>query len=558
MESARAEQQDTKDPRSRATPGDYALGQDVARPYGEYQYIPQRGVYNEVAIADVTEDFQAGLRAAGGVAYQINRYTGWSSSSSLGGFSLDLRAGIGGFGLPSLGVGWGSDYAGIDSGGLAIVAGPVVLDRFYAGMGAIYTDLNGYYPGREQLAPDDRWTYIMWLSFRSTLFLGESITISLQPFFYWLPTTGEVGWGLPAPMAGMMLPQLGTVGLFNLTWTKEVANWKYILYDQFSPLLGGLNIWDVNANFNSTWGDLSPIDRVGRYAVGYGAGEMTQYDPRVSLGLRDDMWQGSEIYYNILGGRAYGRHGYRTNSMFYIDRFDSWDKSFKHGFAGISGGAYIKSGDQFLSTYAGYNFISSEPFDQFINWAVVGVRKQLSPTMMSYAQAGYYWIAGPGKGDEGWTAMLGLQQRLALRTSHGAEVGRRVYRPINSAPGIEDYAEYRFIHQFGIRSNFLAFYGISQRHLTSNIENDYSFKYGGGMLTTHVTDRIDAFMTSSWEEVDDEASNQIINRWIHRLGLMYALSETTSSNCFYQYEDVHGSTRNYSEHFIYLGVTKRF
>lgn len=533
----------------------HALSHDVTRPYGEYEYLAQKGLYRDVYFGDVVDDFGRAFSSTGAAVRKLNDYAGWTSRNMVGDFSFGSRVGLQGVALPGAGLGWGSLYPG-QNAGFHVLLGPLLLDNFYAGYGAIYNDINGTYPAFNQFPPDDRWAQIVWLHFRATMAVGDSMSISLQPMFYWLPSTGKVGWGLPGPFFGLFQPQMGPVGMFEVAWAKEVGNWKFAVFDLFSPFLYQWNIWDVQME-SPFIGDLSPIDRVGRYNLGYGA-DLTNYDPLARVGLRNGDWDGLAGFYNILGLRAYGNHGYHTQSLVYFDRIDIWDKNFRDSLSSIRAGAYLQTGDQFLTTYAGYNFVSSEPFNILFNWAVVGVRKKLAINMNMYAQGGYYWQSGAGDGDEGWLGSVGFQHRITPRTSHSGEVGRRVYTPVRIGPGVENYMEYRLLHNLGLRSNVSGFAGISHRNFSNPIENDYHVKYAGVVLNTRLTSRLSALASAGWEEVEVEASDMIWDRWTYRLGLMYPLTENIQSHCFYQYEDTNGKPFNYTEHFLYLGVTKRF
>ncbi|MBE2287150.1 MAG: hypothetical protein IAE77_27090 [Prosthecobacter sp.] len=537
---------------------DGGLAADVARPYGQYQYMPQKGLYRDVTFGDVAEDFRQLVGGVYGSIDNLNRYTSWSMFSTLGDFTYLTKAGVGGFALPGIGVSWGSPYDH-GSGDFRMYAGPLLLDNFYAGFGAIYSDINGSFPGIQNLPPDDRWAYIVWLSFRATLILGDSLALSLQPYIYWLPNEGRVGWALPGPMGGMMLPNFATSALLQVAWTKDIGNWKFVVYDQFTPFIYPYNIWDVFVNATVSWGDLSPIDRVGRYGVGYGSGNVSSYDPTARFRTRNDGWDGLAGYYNIAGARASAQLGLSTQSLLYFDRVDVWDRDFKSIYAGITGGAYIRSGAPTFLAYAGYNFASAEPYDSFLHWSVAGVRKQLTSYLAGYVEAGYYWTTGNNAGYEGWTALIGIQQRLGYRTYQMAEIGRRVYKPIAAIPGLEDYAEYRVTHQLGARTNLLGFAGVSERHSDALVEGDQVIKYAGLMTTTKITSRINNFASAGWERIEIESNSLIMDRWTYRLGLMYAVTQTVQSQCFYQYEDVHTNlTTNYSEHYLYLGISKRF
>lgn len=535
----------------------HTLAQDVTRPYGEYEYLPQKSLYKDVHIGDVIEDFGRAFNNVGAAVRKINDYAGWNSQTVAGDFYMGSRGGVQGVALPGIGLGLG-DRPG-NSQGLYFLLGPLLLDNIYAGYGAMYSDINGVgaLPTFGQ-PPDDRWAQIVWLSFRATMMLGDSISVSLQPMVYWLPSTGKVGWGMPGPFFGMFLPQMGPLAMFEVAWTKEVGNWKFALFDQFSPIFYQWNIWDVQTS--APWfGDLSPIDRVGRYSVGIG-GDYDNYDPQARLGVRDGDSDTLGGFYNIAGFRAFGTHGYHTKSLLYFDRIDLWDKNFRDtlGPSSIRGGAYLQSGDQFLTTYAGYNFVSSEPFNSLFNWAVIGVQKRLSPSLNTYAQVGYYWQSGALDGGEGWLGMVGFQHRISPRTTHGGEIGRRVYTPVRTGPGVENYAEYRVSHNLGLRSTLAGFAGTSHRNFQSSIENDYVLKYVGAGLNTQLTIRMKAFVSATWEDLEIEPADIVWDRWTYRLGLIYALTENIQSNCFYQYEDTNGKPFNYTEHFLYLGVTKRF
>jgi len=538
-------------------PSNHALANDVVRPYGNYEYVPQKKVYGDLNIGDVVEDFGRAFSSAGATVRKLNDYAGWSSRNIAGDFSFASRLGIQGMALPGVGLGWGTTHPGHNNG-LSILLGPILLDNIVAGYGAMYNDINGDYAPLNEFPPDDRWAQILWLNFRATMALGDSISISLQPMIYWLPSTGKVGWGLPGPFIGLFQPQFQPLSLFEVAWTKELGNWKLALYDSFSPFLNQWHVLDVQLG-SQLIGDLSPVDRVGRYQAGYAA-DLTNYDPLQRVGINNAGWDGLGGFFNMAGFRAYGNHGYHTQSMFYFDRIDFWDKDFrdKLAAASIRGGAYLQTGDQFLTTYTGYNFIGNEPFNTFLNWAVAGVRKQISASLRVYTEGGYFWHSGAGSGDKGWLGLVGFQQRLSPRTLHGGEAGRRVFTPIRSVPGEENYMEYRITHDLGLRSTISGFVGVSHRNFQSPIENDYIVKYSGVVLNTRITQRLTALASAGWEEVEFEPNNMIWDRWTERLGLMYTLTENIQSQVFYQHEDVHGKPFNYTEHYLYIGIAKRF
>lgn len=529
----------------------------MTRPFGDYRYVPQSGLYKDVTFGDRVEDLKEGIGNAGAFLNNINLYTGWSQSYP-DGWSASALAGVGPFRLPVIGLGWGSPYYN-STGSLQMRAGPVMIDNIYVGYGAIYDDIQGSFPGREQLAPDDRWGQIVTLTFRLSIALGQSIGVSIQPYLYWLPDQGKVGWGFPGPLGGFMGYQPNAMTLAQIAWNKQIGNWNFTIYDVFNPRIYQYNLWDTFLSSQASFGDLSPLERVGRYSLGYGAGDLTNYNPQFRAGLPPSSWNGMAGYYNILGFRAVGTLGPSTKSLLYLYRNDFWDKRFQSLSSGIAGGAYIQTGNVNFTTYAGYNFYSLEPFTTFLNWAVVGARQRIGPALTIYGQGGYYWYSGDGRGPSGLLASVGLQQMLGQRTSHYIEAGRRVYTPVTGPYGVENYIDYRINHMMGYRSNISGYVGMSERHIET-VGNNLTVKYAGAIFNTLITMRLSAFASSGWARTSSGSNAYVYDAWTHRFGLRHNLTQNIQSQAYYQYQEVrsNSSAYNYSEHFIYLGVTKRF
>jgi hypothetical protein len=509
-----------------------------------------------VTLADRVDDLKDGVRNAGSFLNNINLVTGWSQSNP-DGWSTSLLGGVGPIRLPVIGASWGSPY-NPSFGTLQMRAGPMMIDNIYVGYGAIYDDIHGSFPGKEQISKD-KWGQIVTLTFRASFAIGDSIGLSIQPYLYYLPDKGQVGWGLPGPMAGFMGYQPNAMALAQISWNKQIGNWNFTAYDVFSPRIYQYNIWDVFLSSQSAFGNLSPLERVGRYSLGYGAGDLTNYNPQFGAGLRPSSWNGMAGYYNILGLRAVGTLGPSTKSLFYLYRSDFWDKKFQTIASGLTGGAYIQTGNVNTTAYVGYNFASFDSFSTLLNWAVAGVRQQLGPAMTVYAQGGGNWYSGDNKGPSGALVTLGVQQRLGQQTAHYLEVGRRVYTPVTGPYGIENYVDYRINHMIGYRTNLSAYVGTSERHIAT-VGNSLTVKYAGAIFNTLLTMRLSAFASSGWAKTSSGSSAYIYDAWTHRFGLRYNLTQNIQSQAFYQYQEVHSnsSSYNYSEHFIYIGVTKRF
>jgi hypothetical protein len=345
----------------------------------------------------------------------------------------------------------------------------------------------------------------------------------------------------------------------QIAWNKQIGNWNFTAFDVFNPRINQYNLWDVFLSSQASFGNLSPIERVGRYSLGYGSGDLTNYNPQARAGINPSNWNGMAGYYNIIGMRVQGNLAENLKSLFYLWRTDYWDTKFNSLPSSIAGGAYIMQGTPAFNTYAGYNFSSMEPFNTFMNWAVVGAKKQMGPSMSVFAQGGYYWYSGDQKGPSGALGTVGLQQNLGQRTTHYIEAGRRVYTPVTGPYGVENYIDYRINHMLGLNTNITAFAGMSERHVET-LGNNLAFKYAGMILNTQLTMRLSAFASTGWTKIASGVNAYVYDAWTHRFGLRHNLTQNIQSQAFYQYQEVHSnsSAYNYSEHFIYIGVTKRF
>lgn len=541
--------------------GNQALAQDVTRPFGEYKYVPQTGLYKDVTLGDIADDLRDGVGSVGQFLNKINLAAGWSQVNP-DGFSTAAMAGVGPFRLPSAGIFYGSPYYGSSANGLRFMAGPLMIDDIYLGYGLLYSDIQGQFPGREGLAPDDRWGQMVTLNFRASLAIGNSIGVSIQPYLYYLPEYGKIGWGVPGPIGTFLGYQPNAIALFQIAWRKQVGNWDFTIYDAFDPRIYQYNVWDVLLSSQAQFGNLTPIERVGRYSLGYGGGgDLNNYNPQARAGVHPSNWNGVAGYYNIFGVRAQNIISPTVKSLYYLFRNTYWDSRFRNVSNSdiIVGGAYIQAGDPYFTTYAGYNFASFQPFNSFMHWAVVGAKKQLGPAFTLYGQGGYAWWTGDLDGPSGSLYTVGLQQQLGQRTAQYFEVGRRVFTPVTGPYGIENYVDYRINHMLGVRNNITGFIGMSDRKTVPG-GNNQVFKYTGLMLNSMVSMRLTAFASSGWSNTESGIDPFIYDDWTHRFGLRYNATQNIQTQAFYQYQEVstNSAAINYSEHYIYLGVTKRF
>jgi len=77
-------------------------------------------------------------------------------------------------------------------------------------------------------------------------------------------------------------------------------------------------------------------------------------------------------------------------------------------------------------------------------------------------------------------------------------------------------------------------------------------------MSTNISTRIGSFASAGWENITLPNNGIEWSQWTYRAGLTYAMSSTVNSQLFYQYLDFHGNTYSYTEHYLYLGVSKSF
>lgn len=529
------------------------LADDVTQPFGIYHYEKQEGIYKNATAGELAQDFVSSVVSVGSLVRNINSYAGWGSSA--GGFRWNVAGGAGGAAPIGYGLGLYGEYQqNQDINRLAFALGPLTIDGIYAGYGLIYNDVNGA-SRRESYAEDDQIGDILWLSARTSLVLGN-FALSVQPFVYWLPQTGEVGWGMPGPFAGMLMGAgLGAQSLAQAVWAKETGRWRLAAYDLFSPQVANYNIGQIAGGAQYFLGDLTPIDRVGRYSLGYGAGNLQNYDPTLaSIPGENRTWRPQ--FFNVAGLAAYCDHSPVVQSTYYFNRIDMWDDGFQHARAIINGGAAIRASDGPNQIYSGYEFQSGNPYDQFFHTAYAGMAKQMGPNIYTYAVGRYIWITGLTNTYQTYGGAVGLRQQLGVESFHAIEAGRGVFNPGNQALGIEDYIQYRIGHQLGPRSSLQGYAGISNRRQDFVTEQDSVVRFCGAQFQWFITDRATLFASALYQDIEVEP----IQRWnsrIYTTGITHLISKTTTGNCFYQYEDTRG-TLDFTEHSLFIGISKEF
>lgn len=530
------------------------LADDVTKPFGIYHYQAQEGIYQNVTAGEVAEDFLSAVLSVGSVVRNLNSYAGWANSNG------DLRWSIGagaGSGVP-IGIAaglYGEYYQGQQSNRLDFALGPISIDNIWAGYGLIYNDVNG--PTRiESYAEDDKIGDIVWLSARTSLVFGN-FAFSAQPFIYWLPQTGEVGWGMPGPFAAMFGgAALGAQGMAQVVWAKEFGRWRLTAYDMFTPQLPIYNIGQAAGNWGNgvRFGDLTPIDRIGRYGLGVGAGDTVQnFNP--SLYSQTGRNRYRTLYLNSAGINAYCDHTSTLQSMYYLNRLDMWGGASGDRRTIINGGAAIKASDGSNQAFTGYEFQSGNPFDQFFHTAYAGAGKQLGPDLYAYGLGRYIWITGSPGTYQTYGGAIGIRHQLDVNTMQALEAGRGVFNPGNQRLGIEDYILYYIGHQLGPRSRLIGFAGMSNRRQDFVTENDTVVKYCG-LRNEWRADRTTLFAQAVYQDIEIEPARQWTSR-IYSAGASYLMSETVTSQCFYQYEDTRG-TQEFTEHSLFIGIAKQF
>ncbi|HYF37549.1 MAG TPA: hypothetical protein VD994_19765, partial [Prosthecobacter sp.] len=476
------------------------------------------------------------------------------------GASANLRAPIPGFGTV-LRPRYGQDpYIGFKFG-------PFYVDNVYAGAGVMYSDYQGFPPGVRpgQQADADHWGAVVWASARLTTYITDRFAFSLQPFVYWLPLEGEVGWAVGNAYFGLN-PSMSPRTVAQVSFRIPLEAWDLTFYDQFDALFLQQSFLSENVIFDARMSDLSPVDTVGRYRFGGLGSPYIDARGQASFSANDRLFDNDRFFFrNFAGALLAGRLSEDVSMGVTLNRMDLWDSDFDHLTSwNTASVAVVRDGGRAFKPYAMYTASTRDDFDIIYQWINVGASFVLAPQVDGYAQVGYLWSTG-GEGlrdSDSWLGEVGLRQRLGIYTEHGLRGGRRVTDPEFGARSLADFVTYYFSQSLGPNTtlSFLAQYSDVD-YLGDRFLGDYK-AYGAALVARHQISRRSSLTAyASFERVEADDARRGWDLWTYRLTYLRSFGETVTGQLLYQYQHSASSVTirdDFTEHLLYMGIIKRF
>ena len=511
--------------------------------------------------ASVVHDTQGVLNRAGSFALWRSEGAGNGGAAVSGGIGLQLQ---GPFQTQAL-LGPQSSR----TQWLSYKFGPFYVDQVAANVGGMYSDYSGISPfgGFSGNSVGDNWAMVVGLTARVSFNISDRFAFTASPYIYWLPLQNEVGWALGFPGYALFGGQVAPQALFEMAYRIPIeGGFELSFTDRFSAIYLQSNLLNESLLYQLNFMDTTPVDYAGRYQFGVGAVPFDSTgDPNFSINS-SPLGGDRLLFQNLSGAFLRGHHGGDIHSTTYYNRYDWWDKNFNHIDAWNVFGAVLMKEGAFLSPYVMYEANIQEVTRLEYHQALAGVNARLNEHTIAYAQAGWLWshsgLAGGGESSDTWIAQAGMRQRLGPHTVHGLDAGRMPFQGgFGGARFVSDFVRYYVSQQFGARitSNFY----IEKADLKSlgRSNGGREFLTAGVMSMLSLSDKSSLGLVITYDNIDLTELNRGWQMWTYRAIYMRQLSESLQGQIAYHYQQA-GAGRtaldHFQEHFMFVGVTKRF
>lgn len=545
---------------------------------GDYRY--NKGSYEGITSDIVNSPVDAIAFSAGTVTYAVQgAQTFLNQNMSFGAWRQSNNAyvtGLGGLGVqlqsPFLG-GYGIQSNIAPDPWLVYKFGPFYIDQVYAGAGGMYSDFQGdpgfFGGGYNNPQSDDNWAAILWAQTRVTFYLTDRFALSLTPSVYWLPLTGDVGFGLASPFLGFGA-LAGPQSLLQAGFRMPIANsFELYLYEEFRAVYQLTNLMRNSPYYWANLSDTTPVDFAGRYQFG-GIGGASQIDAggRADFALNDHPFDKENMFFmNEAGASLRGRHaGGSVTSNVWYNRLDYWDNNFDDHQSWNNMGALIMKQGPVISPYAVYEMNAADHFQTHYSYAMVGANARFSENLLAYAQAGWLWseletTGGVKRGRDTWVAQAGLRHRLGPYTSHGVDVGRSPVDNFRSRY-LASFYQYYLLQQIGAKASVRFFAQQAQLDVLGGPSALERSAVTIGMLGEVALSPVSTLsFGASYETVDVPDIGRGWDLWTYRLQYLRQIGNSMTGTLYYQYQEAGSGASTldtFSEHLLFLGVAKRF
>jgi hypothetical protein len=514
----------------------------VVRQSGQYSYVPERQAYLKNHVPDDTEggynDFWQG---SANFLQHSNEKLSYYNSSQEGG----LRAGVGGNIVPGFRGFRRSniDILNVDPRYFHMQLGPLFLDSFVLGAGALWVDQNGTVPhsnGR------DGWAGLAWASARVSLMFSDNFILSLRPTIFYSYPSNRVGW-LFNPFTTTMRPNV----LAELNYDFNVNAWKFNFYERLGVVLAA-GRWFTFPQRQSSSSNI--LDRVGRY--GFGAqGQVDDWSITERFSLSN--WQDYIRLYNITSFSGQTNLSDTVTMQTLLSRIDMWNIDLDHIRDRLTGGISINVNGSYIQPFASYVVTTREPYTVYNHQLYVGAKSMLRQDLAASVAVGYLTNTGSTAIRDSWLGVASLQWQMTPFTTHILSGGRQVKNTAYLPLALDDFVQYSLTQQIGFNAQASVILGSIQRAQIDEGRGggNAHVNYAGLTLQFLLTESLRLSAVSGYENID-QGTNQF-QRWTHRLNMDKALSESLALQMFYQYMENSG-TFAFTEQVLYMGMTKRF
>jgi hypothetical protein len=538
-------------------------GQQYNYTGGRYQGVTSDVVLN--GVLEVPSALSSTVSQAGAFLTQISSFGAWTDLAQPQGYAG--VSGAVGLGLPNLFLNESVILPGQKQDPyFAYRMGPFYVDQVYGGIGAIYSDVQGSPPGINGLGlNDDNWAGITWLSARFTAYITDRFALTLNPWIYWLPLKGEVGWAAGGGFFGLnswMAPQSAATIGFHV----PVGRWDFSFYDQFQAFFLQDSILSENFFVNAQAWDMSPVDPAGRFQFGGLGPSYVDMTGDTRLSSNGQLFRSDRLFFRNNGHfNVTTTIGESTSFSTYYNRYDFWNDDFEHQGQWDTVGALVARTTGNVRPFVNYEATSWDGWESSFQWLLTGAAFRVNPQVLGYAKAGYLWSNNAGQSNEQDSVLgvFGMRHQLGPYTMHSFEAGRSVTDPEFNSRTRSDYLSYIISHQLGHRLSASLFATYSDRLFLGGVNNgrDQKSSAVGALVSCVLDERSTLSLFSSFERLQMDDIGRGWDLWTYRANYFRRVGETVSLHMMYQYQHAGSGANpidNFSEHLIYTGVMKKF
>lgn len=449
---------------------------------------------------------------------------------------------------------------------LAYRMGPFYVDQVYGGAGVLYNDVQGTPPGVNPVSTsDDSWSSIVWLNTRFTTYITDRFALSVNPWVYYLPLKGDVGWAAGQGLFGLT-DQITPQSSAKMGLHIPVGRWDFSFFDQFQAFYIQDSILGENFFISADAYDLTPVDPAGRFHFGGFGPSSVDMTGDTRLTSNGQLFRSDRLFFRNNGFfQAFTKLGEGTSFSATYGRFDFWDDDMDHLGSWDTASVMLARTMGNFRPFVAYQGTTQDQWNSSDHWILTGAAFRVNPQLIGYGNLGYLWAssAEQPRDQDSWLGMFGLRQQIGPYTSHSLEAGRSVTDPEFNARTRSDYVSYMLSQVFGPRLNASLFFTYADRMYlgSQRVGRDHKVTAVGAVATSILSTKSSVSVYTAFEKMQMDEFNRAWDLWTYRMSYFRHLGHSANLHLMYQYQHASSDANpidNYSEHLIYAGVMKQF